>query len=166
MCFNTHTLHTHSIFTMEKQIYRHIDILPAWMSVHHMLIWFLVSDPLELEYRQLWASLWVLRIKLMCPGRAKVFWQLSHHSSPHQNTIVILAFSLPQNRGAVFCSSFLGTTIMFFNFIIIKTLERKKGATDWARARWQFFEIEAGLGPETRASTEKQPNANMGLAGP
>lgn len=33
--------------------------------------------------------------------------------------------------GAALCSSFLGTTIIFFNFITIKTLERKKkGDTD------------------------------------
>lgn len=148
MCLSwkqTHIHYTHSIFTIEKQIYRYIDILPAWMSVHHMLIWFLVSNTLELEYRQLWVSLWVLRIKLMCPERATVFLTAEPSLQPHQNTTVILPFSLLQNMGAVLCSSFLGTTIMFFNFITVKTLERKKRCRWWwARARWQFFETETG----------------------
>ena len=85
---------------------------------------------------------------------------------PHQNTIIILVFSFPQNMDAVLCSSFLGTTIMFFNFIIIKTLEskkKKKGATDCGQELGDNF---LRLRPETQASTEKQPNANMGLAGP
>lgn len=101
MCFNTHTLHTHSIFTIEKQIHRYIDILPAWMSVHHMLVWFLVSDPLELDIDscELHFGCWESNSCVLEEQKCFDSWAIT----PAPTKIPLLSLHLASHKTGVLC---------------------------------------------------------------